>query len=186
MGPATATSELLPGSRFHLDFGFMRASSDLFLKLPQATRVVLSHDGFSSYLLIADAFSRFTWVFLTASKDAPVAILQKFLATHGRQSGYRGIRVDQGGELCTSNALRKVFFDADYTLEPTGNDSPNQNGTAERLNGTFATMVRSLLYSAGLGPKYWSSALLHAVHLKNRLWHSATSKGANTRFNIIY
>ena len=173
MGPATAISELLPGSRFHLDFGFMRASSDTFLKSPQATRVVLSHDGFSSYLLIADAYSRFTWVFLTASKDAPVSIVTKFLSIHGRKSGYRGIRVDQGGELCASHDLRQVFYNAEYTLEPTGNDTPNQNGKAERLNGTFGTMVRSLLYSAGLGPKYWSSALVHAVHLKNRLWHSA-------------
>jgi hypothetical protein len=42
-----------------------------------------------------------------------------------------------------------------------------------RLNGTYGVMVRSLLYSAGLPPKYWSAALVHAVHLKNRLWHSA-------------
>jgi hypothetical protein len=173
MGAPTATTALVSGSRFHIDFGFMRASSASFLKTPKATRVVLSHDGFSSYLIIADAYSRYTWVFLTASKDAPVVILAKFLATHGLKTGYRAIRVDQGGELCTSNALRQVFFDANYTLEPTGNDSPNQNGKAERLNGTFATMVRSLLYSAGLGPQFWSSALLHAAYLKNRLWHSA-------------
>jgi hypothetical protein len=34
-------------------------------------------------------------------------------------------------------------------------------------------MVRSHLYSAGHPPKYWSSALVHAVHLKNRIWYSA-------------
>ena len=34
-------------------------------------------------------------------------------------------------------------------------------------------MVRSLLYLSGLSPIYWSDALLHAVYLKNRLWHSA-------------
>ena len=34
-------------------------------------------------------------------------------------------------------------------------------------------MVRSLLYSAGLGPKYWRSAFVHAVYIKNRLWHSS-------------
>ena len=34
-------------------------------------------------------------------------------------------------------------------------------------------MVHPLLYSSGLPPQYWSAALNHAVHLKNRLWHSA-------------
>jgi hypothetical protein len=76
--------------------------------------------------------------------------------------------------LWHSNELRKVVLEAKYVMEPIGNDSPNQNGKVEWLNGTFGIMVRSLLYSSGLPPKYWSSALLHAVvHLKNRLWHSA-------------
>lgn len=81
--------------------------------------------------------------------------------------------MDQGGELWTSDALRRIVLAANYTMEPTGNDCPQQNGKVERLNGTYGVMVRALLYSAGLPPKYWSAALLHAVHLKNRLWHSA-------------
>jgi len=39
------------------------------------------------------------------------------------------------------------------------------DGKVERLNGTFGVMVRSLLYSSGLPSKYWSAALVHAVHL---------------------
>jgi hypothetical protein len=70
----------------------------------------------------------------------------------------------------------RVFFDAGYSLNTTGNDSANQNGKVERINGTLATMVRSLLYSAGLHPHFWSYALLHAVHLKNRLWHSSINQ----------
>ena len=58
-------------------------------------------------------------------------------------------------------------------MEPTGSDSPHQNGKVERLNGTFGVMVGTLLYLSGLPPQYWSAALVHAVHLKNRLWHSA-------------
>jgi hypothetical protein len=34
-------------------------------------------------------------------------------------------------------------------------------------------MVRCLLYSAGLSEKIWSAALIHAVYLKNRLFHKA-------------
>ena len=104
-----------------------------------------------------------------ASKSPPVNILREFLANQGLKDGYRAIRIDQGGELWRSNELRKVVLEAKYVMEPSGNDSPNQNRKVERLNGTFGIMVQSLLYSSGLPPKYWSSALLHAVHLKNRL-----------------
>src|SRR5688500_12508557 len=32
-----------------------------------------------------------------------------------------------------------------------------------------------MLYALGLPPRFWSSALTHAVYLKNCLWHSAIS-----------
>ena len=173
MGRTSDVTDLLPGSRFHIDFGYMRVSSEDYVKRHQATRVIQSYDGFNSYLIISDAKSRYTWIFLTSSKSPPVDILCEFLAKQGLKDSYRAIRVDQGGELWRSNELCKVVLEAKYVMEPTGNDSPNQNGKVERLNGTFGIMVRSLLYSSSLPPKYWSSALLHAVHLKNRLWHSA-------------
>jgi hypothetical protein len=81
--------------------------------------------------------------------------------------------MDQGGELWRSAALGPIVAEAGYGMKPTGSDSPHQNGKVEHLNGTFGVMVRFLLYSAGLPPKYWSSALIHAVHLKNRLWQPA-------------
>ena len=173
MGPISPVDHLLPGSRFHLDFGFMRASSDSFHKTPGASRVVDSYDGYNSYLLITDAKTRFTWVFLTTSKAPPIDLVKTFLLQNGLPTGYRALRLDQGGELWRSAALRDVTANAGYIMEPTGSDSPHQNGKVERLNGTFGVMVRSLLYSSGLPPKYWSAALVHAVHLKNRLWHSA-------------
>jgi hypothetical protein len=173
MGPTASVDDLLPGSHFHLDFGFMRASSDNFQKQKGATRVVTSYDDYNSYLLITCAKTRYTWGFLTASKDPPCTIVQTFLKQFGLKNGYRALRMDQGGELWRSAALRTIVAEAGNDMEPTGSDSPHQNGKVEQLNGTFGVMVRSLLYNAGLPPKYWSAALVHAVHLKNRLWHSA-------------
>jgi hypothetical protein len=34
-------------------------------------------------------------------------------------------------------------------------------------------MIRCLLYSTGLHPRFWSAALVHAVYLKNHLYHKA-------------
>ena len=65
-----------------------------------------------------------------------------------------------------------MIVKAGFTLEVTGSNNSKQNGIAERPHRTLAQMVRCLLHSAGLGPEDWSYALLHAVHIKNRLPHS--------------
>jgi hypothetical protein len=80
MGPTLSTCELLPATRFHIDFGFMRASSEKYRPQKGAPRVVTSVDGFNAYLLIADAKTRYTFVFLTVSKAPPHEILDQFLA----------------------------------------------------------------------------------------------------------
>jgi hypothetical protein len=60
-----------------------------------------------------------------------------------------------------------------YVVEPTGADSPSQNGGAEIYNNTLAIRVWTLLYGSGLPVTFLSAALFHAVYLHNRLVHSA-------------
>ena len=64
--------------------------------------------------------------------------------------------------------------DFHYTLEPTGADSPSQNGAVEIYNDKFAVRTRNLLNSSGLPAKFWSAAILHRVYLHNRLVHGET------------
>ena len=61
-----------------------------------------------------------------------------------------------------------------YKVEPTGADSPSQNGQVEKWNDIFAVTTRALLYGAALEPKYWSAAILHVVYLHNLCVHSRT------------
>jgi hypothetical protein len=155
-----------------MDFGFMRASTDDY-RCPNKTtnQIVQSYDGYSAYLLIVDGASRRVWVFLTESKNPPIAILRAFLTKFGLAKGV--IRTNQGGELSRSNAFRTTMMDEfTYTVEPTGANSPLQNGGAEIYNGTLAVKVRTLLYGSGLPAKFWSAVLLHSVYLHNRLVHS--------------
>eukprot|EP00804_Cyclotella_cryptica_P013246 CCRYP_007032-RA/>CCRYP_007032-RA protein AED:0.39 eAED:0.39 QI:0/0/0/0.5/1/1/2/0/451 len=87
------------------------------------------------------------------------------------------IRVDQGGELARSAEWRTVVLAKHrYVVEPTGADSPSQNGQAERYNESIATTTRALLYGADLTARYWSAAAVHAVYLMNRRPHSAINK----------
>jgi hypothetical protein len=144
---------------------------------------VTSWDGFSSYLLIVDEDLRYIWVFLTKSKEPPVDIIDAFMTRFGHKDG-GSVRTDQGGELArsktfTDNLLRRY----NYVIEPTGADSPSQNGAVEIYKGKLAVRTRSLLFGSGLLAKYWSSALLHSVYLHNRLVHTVTKK---TPFEAYY
>ena len=58
-----------------------------------------------------------------------------------------------------------------FVLELTGAEASSQNGIAESPNRVLAQMMRCALYSADLGPEYWSYALQMVVYVKNRLPH---------------
>ena len=167
----TNTKIFSRGQRFHMDFGFVRAH-DNDTNHKNKHNFTTSIDGFNSYLIIVDAFSRFTWIFLTSSKEPPLDILKDFLQDHGLQRGDRTIRTDQGGELYRSLRFRKMAHLAGYKVEPTGSDDSAQNGVAERPNRTFGNMMRTVLFNSGLPSTFWSYALRHCAYIKNRVPHS--------------
>ncbi len=153
----------------------MRASSPNLSHTTKPTdRVIQSYDGFSSYLMIVDEASRFVWIFLTRSKEPPLDIISEFLRQHGHE-GVGCIRTNQGGKLARSHKFKdSMLRDFHYAIEPTGADSPSQNGAVEIYNNKFGVRTRALLYGSGLPAKFWSTALLHSVYLHNRLIHLAT------------
>ena len=82
-------------------------------------------------------------------------IISLFLDKYGHENGGL-IRVDPGGELARSTEWRTMVLEKHkYVVEPTGADSPSQNGQAERYNETIATITRTLLYGADLTARYW-------------------------------
>jgi hypothetical protein len=125
--------------RFYMDFGFMRALASDYSR-PDKIKdcVVHSYDGFSSYLLVIDEASQYVWIFLTASKEPPTTIVKAFLAQHCHANG-GCVRTDQGGELAKSPKFRDLLLrKCNYTIEPTGANSPSQNWSAEIYNDKFA------------------------------------------------
>ena len=50
------------GNRFLMDFGFVRGPLS---KGETKGKIMSSFDGYTSYVLITDEHSRYTWVFLT-------------------------------------------------------------------------------------------------------------------------
>ena len=159
------------GERFHMDFGFVRGED--YIKHNKSMRkFITSVDGYNSYLIIVDAHTRFTWIYLTSCKEPPIDIVKHFLEDNGLSKGPRYIRTDQGGELYASKRFHQLVSHKGYTIEPTGSDNSAQNGVAERPNQTFGNMIRALLSNSKLDSRFWSFALRHAVYIKNRLPHS--------------
>jgi len=64
------------GQQFHVDFGFLRASTEDFRSTNVKTdRIVVSFDGYKSYLLVVDKATRYTLLFPTKMKKPPVDII---------------------------------------------------------------------------------------------------------------
>ncbi len=118
--------------------------------------------------------SRYTWVFLTKSKEPPLDIIDTFM-DHFRHRHGGSVRSDQGGELARSVAFSDMLLRKHkYVVEPTGPDSPSQNGAVKIYNAKLAVRTQTLLFGSGLPAKYWSLALIHLVYLHNWLVHTVT------------
>lgn len=67
------------GQQSHMDYGFVRGSD--FKEVNEKGSIVTSRDGYNSYLIIVDAYTRYTWVYLTSDKQPPLHILKKIPRT---------------------------------------------------------------------------------------------------------
>ena len=96
-------------------------------------------------MLIVDHYTRYMWVFLSKNKKPPLNTLRLFL----KKFNNGGI-TDQGGELASSEEIKKIVAEMGFALEITGSDSSHQNGIVERPHRTLANMMRSSLLNSGL------------------------------------
>ena len=161
----------LPGQHYHMDFGFVRGKG--FMEKTKEGRTITSMDGYNSYLLIIDRATRYTWTFLTGTKEPPIKEARAVLSKFKSNNEHRTVRTDQGKELGLSLAFKEMVAEEEYALEITGSDDSKTNGMAERPHQTLAQMVRCVLRSANLGPEYWSYALMHCTKVYNRRPHSS-------------
>ena len=171
--------QALPGQHFHCDFGFMRSKS--YQQKDEDGKLQTSIDGKRAYLLIIDRATRYMWVYLANSKRPPIQFCKSILNKFKSSTKHRTIRCDQG-ELASSNDFKRMLQEEQFTLQVTGSNNSKQNGMAERPHRTLAQMVRCILQGAGLGAEYWSYALQHSVHVKNRLPHKSIGKSPYEAF----
>lgn len=98
-------------------FGFIRGPND---KKDKKGNIIASFNGFTSYLIVTDEVSRYSWVFLIKDKTPPICTIDQLLNQHGLKSGTRRFRTDQGGELTKIEAFYNLIRKHNYVIEATG------------------------------------------------------------------
>ena len=149
-----------PFQRVQMDFGFVKYKSN-----DDTGKLLRSRQGFGSYLLVIDEYTRYIWIFPTKTKRPPIEVVDQFLMTYKPTEGLRHVRIDLGKELARSRDFRALIAKHGYVLETTVANSSFQNSKAERPHRTLGNMMRSMLKCAGLDKSFWADALMHAAYL---------------------
>ena len=124
--------------------------------------------GGNLYLLtFTDDYSRKTWVYTTKTRTELYERFKEWKQNVEKESGLQlvALRSDKGGEF---NKLEEKIKQGGVEMEYTVAYTPEQNGVAERLNRTIFTMVRAMLFEAGLPDKFWEVAVGTAAYIKNK------------------
>ncbi|GJT11641.1 putative ribonuclease H-like domain-containing protein [Tanacetum coccineum] len=122
------------------------------------------------FLVVTDDYSRFSWVFILATKDETSGILKTFITGIENQINHnvKIIRCDNGTEfknnnmnqLCGMKGIKREFSVA-RTLQ--------QNGVVERKNKTLIEAARTMLADSLLPTTFWAEAVSTACYVQNKV-----------------
>ena len=164
-GTNTTRTATTPYQGMSIDFSFSGTKS----KDDAREKDYLGLNGETSWILVADHFSRCLHGDTRVSKATPLAWLRHFLENHAPRVPNKYCYMDQGGELYHNPAVRQLFKKHGYELKPTGADASNQNGPVERAHLTVANAIRAMLHGASLDIQFWPYAFHHYLRIKNAL-----------------
>jgi hypothetical protein len=125
--------------------------------------------GFQSFLVVVEAVTSYTWVFLRRNKNPPIALWIWFREYLVKTYGVPALawRTDNGGELWGSSEFRVAVASQHCVMESTGGYNSAGNGKAETRVKACKNTTFSLLYMSGLPRNHWCFALMHGVFLLN-------------------
>nr|GEV62646.1 hypothetical protein [Tanacetum cinerariifolium] len=121
-------------------------------------------------LVVTDDYSRFTWVFLLATKDETSPILKTFITGIGNQLSLKVkiIRSDNGTEFKNQD-LNQFCGMKGIKREFSVPRTPQQNGIAERKNRTLNKAARTMLADSLLPISFWIEVVNTACYIQNRV-----------------
>ncbi|GKA82588.1 putative ribonuclease H-like domain-containing protein [Tanacetum coccineum] len=121
-------------------------------------------------LVVTDDFSRFTWVFILATKDETSGILKSFITGIENLVDHKVkvIRCDNGTEF--KNKEMNQFCEMKGILRQfSAARTPQQNGVAEMRNRTLIEAARTMLADSKLPTTFWAEVVNTACYVQNRV-----------------
>ena len=135
--------------------------------------------------VITDEYSRHAWTAHLMSKDQTLEKFKGWVSMIEQQTGHRVkiLRSDRGGEFISAD-FSAFLEERGIVRETSAPHTPQQNGTAERMNQTLIGGARAMLQHSGLTKGFWAEALDVATHVFNR----APRKGLSWRtpYELLY
>lgn len=161
---------------------------------------VPSLGGSRYFITFIDDHSNWTVAYAIREKSDSLAVFKKFhkyaeahtgqkikllnvqqYTSSGSQSRkgakLKAIRTDNGGEYI-SREFQAYLSEHGIHHQLTVAYTPQQNGTAERMNRTLMDLIRCMLHQKNIPKKFWAEALSTAVYIRNRM--TSRSLPANT------
>nr|GFA84861.1 retrovirus-related Pol polyprotein from transposon TNT 1-94 [Tanacetum cinerariifolium] len=129
---------------------------------------VKSINGKRYVLVVADDYSRYTWVFFLHSKDEASEVITSFIKKTqvNLQLQVQHVRTNNGTEF-KNKTLAKFFDEVGINQQFSTARTPQQNGIMERRNRTLVEAARTMLTFAHL-LFLWAKAIATACFTKNR------------------
>ncbi|MCO5614429.1 hypothetical protein L7F22_068711 [Adiantum nelumboides] len=121
------------------------------------------------FVTFIDDFLRFCWVYPLKAKSDVFAIFQHYVSIIENETGCKvqTLRTDRGGEYMLG-AFKDFLGKKGIKHQCTMPYTPQQNGVAERKNGSLMEMARCMLKAKSLPHKLWMEAVACAAHVLNR------------------
>lgn len=128
-----------------------------------------SHGGKKYFVSFTDDFTKCCTIYFMTHKSEVLDKFKEFEAAVTTETGLKigGLRTDNGGEYVSEqfrNFLKLKGIQHELTIPYT----PQQNGTAERLNRILVESARAMLIHSGLPNTFWAEAISTAAYIRNR------------------
>jgi hypothetical protein len=138
---------------------------------------VASKGGSRFFATFTDDYSKLSVAVPIAHKSQVVAVTRQTVARLELQSGkkLKSVRTDRGSEYLNQE-MRGYFGEKGVVHQAGARYSPEQNGTAERLNRILMERSRAMLVDSGLPEELWAEAVVTANYVRNRTPVSAHGK----------
>ena len=130
---------------------------------------VASLRGSRYYITFIDDSSRRVWVYFLKNKSDVFETFKKWKAMVETETGLKVkcLRSDNGGEYI-NGGFSEYCAAQGIRMEKTIPGTPQQNGVAERMNGTLNERARSMRLHSGLPKTFWADAVSTTAYLINQ------------------